>query len=133
MNQGHLRFGKYSLIGFSTFAFDLVLLYVFIDVLKWPQVFSVGFAFLIAVSINYALSRQYVFKGTLRSVKTGYINFLIIAGTGLLFVTLGMYVLSEMLAVHYLLARVLVALFTGFWNYLMNLYVNFKVAGKHVD
>ncbi|MBP6881491.1 MAG: GtrA family protein [Candidatus Pacebacteria bacterium] len=125
------RFIKYSSIGISTFLLDLCLLWIFIEVLEINYLIAAGVAFLIAVSINYVLSRRYVFRDTLRSVGAGYLNFLIIAGFGLLLVVGGMYVLVEFLALTAFLARVVIAAVTGLWNYLMNLYVNFKVAGNH--
>jgi putative flippase GtrA len=125
------RFLKYSMIGGSTFAFDLVLLYVFTDLMHINYVLASGIAFLIAVSINYYCSRKLVFKGTKRDLRTGYLYFLIIAGTGLFFVMSAMFVLVDVLNLHYLLSRVCIAGVTGFWNYLTNLYFNFKMAGKH--
>lgn len=131
MSLGLLRFLKYFTVGLSTFSLDLLLLFILVEVFLVHQVLASAVAFFVAVSINYVLSRQYVFKTTLRGVKVGYLNFIIIAFVGLLIVTGGMYVLTILLSVHFLIARVLVAGVTGFWNYLMNLYVNFKVAGKH--
>lgn len=131
MSLGFFRFLKYSVVGFSTFALDLLLLYILVEMLLVQQVLASGIAFSVAVSINYVLSRRYVFKSTLRSVKVGYLNFIIIALVGLLIVTSGMYVMTILSNVHFLIARVIVAAVTGFWNYLMNLYVNFRVAGKH--
>ncbi|GAB6140771.1 hypothetical protein JCM14076_15000 [Methylosoma difficile] len=125
------RFFKYAMVGGSTFLFDLLLLYLFTGVFNADPVWSAGIAFLIAVSINYFISRKYVFKGTLRSLHAGYGGFLLIAGCGLAIVTGGMYLMVNVLAWNYLLSRVLIAFVTGTWNYLLNLYVNFKVAGKH--
>lgn len=122
------RFLKYSAIGFGTFLGDLVLLYVFTDWLQIHYLLAAGTAFLIAVSVNYVLSRRIVFKGTKRGQTAGYLYFLIIAGIGLMFVTGGMFILVEWLGVYYVFARVLVAGVTGLWNYLMNLFFNFKVA-----
>lgn len=125
------RLGKYSLVGGATFAFDLLLLFVLVDGFAVPPVVAAAAAFLLAVSINYVISRRWVFPGTLRSVHEGYAGFVLIALAGLLIVLGGMYLLTVYFSVNYLLARVTVAAITGFWNYLMNLYVNFKVAGKH--
>ena len=130
-NKAIQRFLKYALCGGSTFLFDLLLLTLFMSVFHWSPAFSAGLGFLIAVSINYNLSRRFVFKGTLRSIHAGYIGFLMIAGSGLLIITTGMYYLVDVLGWNYLLSRVLIAFFTGIWNYLLNLYVNFRVAGKH--
>lgn len=129
--QALKRFAKYSVIGGGTFLLDLSLLYVFTDFWGINYIVGAGLAFLIAVSINYTLSRTFVFKGTKRGMKAGYINFLFIVGVGLLAVMGGMYVLVTLLGLGYLVSRVVVAVVTGFWNYLINLFVNFKVVGKH--
>ncbi|MBP6924211.1 MAG: GtrA family protein [Candidatus Pacebacteria bacterium] len=126
-----IRFIHYSFIGAGTFAFDLLLLYIFTDVLSINYLVSVGIAFLIAVSLNYQLSRRFVFKGTTRKQAVGYLYFIIIALLGLLFVTGSMYVLVEMFGLFYLLARIIIAGLTGVWNYLINLFFNFKVAGVY--
>lgn len=125
------RFFKYAVVGISTFFLDLCLLWLFLEVFHMSYVLAAGVAFVIAVSINYVLSRRYVFCGTLRSVGVGYSNFLLIASFGLLLVMGGMYVLVEYVAFSIIWARVVLAAVTGLWNYLMNLYVNFKVVGKH--
>lgn len=125
-----LRFLKYSTVGFGTFLFDLALLYVLTDVFHIHYLYAAGFAFLVAVSINFLLSRRFVFRGSARSAQVSYLNFILIASIGLAMVVGGMYVLVSVFSVSYVLARVFVAGLTGIWNYLMNLYVNFKVAGK---
>lgn len=125
------RFLKYSSIGISTFLLDLLLLGFLIEFLKVNYLLASGTSFLIAVSVNYVLSVRYVFRGSQRNAGSGYVNFLLIAGAGALLVVGGMYVLVEWFAMTYLTARIVVATLTGLWNYLMNLYVNFKVAGSH--
>lgn len=131
MTPGIKRFIKYSSVGLSTFLFDLLLLYIFTDILLINSIVAAGLAFLIAVSVNYWLSRKYVFPGTLRGVKEGFGNFILIVLVGLAVVMGGMYVLVSALHFNYLSARIFTAALTGLWNYLMNLYVNFKVVGKH--
>ena len=131
MKQGAVRFLKYASVGVSTFLFDLLLLYVLTDYLKIHYAVATPVAYGIAVSINYFISRRFVFKGTLRSVHTGYGVFLAIAGTGMGAVTGLMVVFVEVLQMQPLPSRVIIAGFVGVWNYIMNLYVNFKVAGKH--
>ncbi len=131
MSPALIRFTKYGIVGSATFALDLCLLYILVDWFGLSYVLAAAVSFLFAVSINYVISRRFVFKQTLREVGEGYVHFILIALTGLLIVTGGMYLLVETFSVGYLMARLLVAVVTGFWNYLMNLYVNFKVAGKH--
>ncbi len=131
MSPAFTRFFKYSVVGVTTFVFDLLLLFLLVDILQINQVLAAGTAFIIAISINYYVSRHFVFKHSNRPIRSGYVNFISIAFGGLILVTGGMYIMSNLLGWHYLLARTLVAAITGVWNYLMNLYVNFKVVGKH--
>lgn len=128
-----MRFSKYVLVGGSTFLLDLLLLFVLTDQLHWNPVQAAALAFVIAVSVNYLLSRRFVFKGTLRGLGAGYAGFLLIAAGGVAIVTVGMHLLVEDLGVDYLVSRILIATVTGAWNYLLNLYVNFQVAGVHGD
>lgn len=125
------RFLRYSTVGAGTFLMDLLLLYVLTDIFSIHYLYSAGIAFLIAVSLNYTLSRRYVFKGSTRSTKTSYLNFILIALVGLLMVVGGMYMLVSIFSVSYVVSRICIAGLTGIWNYLMNLYVNFKVVGKY--
>ncbi len=128
MNKSFQRFLKYCLVGGSTFAFDLFLLFLLVDHFEINSTFSAGISFVIAVSVNYFLSRKFVFQGTLRSIKSGYFIFLGIALFGMLAIIIFMFIFVEILHWHYLVSRIIIASLVGSWNYLMNLYVNFKVA-----
>ncbi len=124
------RFLRYSVIGFSTFLFDLFLLYLFTEFGRMNPVVAAGVAFLIAVTLNYFLSRHYVFPETERGVTSGYYWFIIIALVGMVAVTGLMFVFVQILQWHYLLSRIGIAAIVGIWNYGMNLFLNFKVAGQ---
>ena len=130
MKKGLKRFMKYGMIGFSTFAFDLLLLYIFIDFFSWNYIIATGTAFITAVSINYFFSRRFVFGGTLRSIHKGYFAFMSIACVGVLVAMSGMAILVGIFHFEFLISRIIIAGIVGVWNYLMNLYVNFKVVGK---
>jgi putative flippase GtrA len=131
MNPSHKRFLRYATVGGSTFAFDLVLLWIMTEFLSIPYLVSTALAFMVAVSINYFVSRKYVFKGTSRRIHHGYVYFILIAVGGALAVTGAVALLVTTLAMHYLVARVLVACVVGIGNYLFNLHFNFKVVGHH--
>ncbi len=131
MSPALRRFLKYSFVGVSTFLFDLLCLFLLIDVFDVNYIVATGLAFLVAVSINYYISRKYVFKGTTRPFKVGYVFFIASSLLSLFIIMSCMYVMVEILAFNYLISRISVAGITGFGNYLLNLMVNFKVAGKH--
>ena len=126
-----IRFARYSVVGVSTLAFDLLLLAGLTELLHVPYYIGTPLAFLVAVSINYALSRKFVFKGTERPVHHAYLYFIVIAAAGAAAITGAVYVLVTYLGVYYLIARIGVAGVVGLVNYLSNLHLNFRVAGKH--
>lgn len=125
------RFLKYALVGGSTFAFDLLLIWIMTEFLTVPYWASTALGFVIAVSLNYLVSRRFVFKGTSRRMHHGYLYFISFALGGAVLITGAVALLVSLLSLHYLVARILVACVVGMGNYLFNLHFNFKVAGHH--
>lgn len=127
------RLGRYALVGVSTFGVDLSLLWILIDVLALQYLVATAVAFLIAVSLNYFVSRAWVFRHTERALGRGYVYFLQFALIGALVTTLLMWLLTSQTELHYALARILIAGVVGVGNYVANLYFNFKVAGRELE
>jgi putative flippase GtrA len=94
-------------------------------------IIATGLAFLIAVTLNYLLSRKFVFNKTETLYLKGYIQFILVASIGVTLTIAGMYALVTLIGVYYLLARCLISSLVGIGNYLFNLYCNFKVVGEH--
>jgi len=128
--NGVARFFKYAGVGGSTFAFDLLILWLMTEFMGIPYYISTPLAFMIAVSLNYFASRLLVFKGTERLVHHGYVYFITVAIGGAFLITVSVAFLIETLLLHYLVARVLVACAVGILNYLFNLHINFRVVGQ---
>jgi putative flippase GtrA len=127
------RFLRYAAVGVSTLLFDLALLWIFVEWLSINYLFATGFAFFIAVSVNYAISRVWVFRGSERGIGGGYVYFVQIAIVGAVATTFGTWLVVSLTGWHFLIGRVIVANIIGIWNYLMNLFLNFRVAGKPLD
>ena len=130
-SNGLRRFLRYASIGISTFLFDLLLIYIATDLFGVPYYISTPVCFWIALTLNYALARKFVFKGTERRVHHGYGYYIIGGVAGAFAITTSVTFLVEVVGIHYLIARTLVSGTLGFCGYLFNLYVNFKVVGKH--
>lgn len=129
---GLQRLGRYGLVGVSTFFFDMILLVSAVS-LGAPYYLAVGGAFLIAVTVNYAISRDFVFKGTERGWHGGLFYFLVLSVSGVILTTSLVVFLVEAYGVHYLIARTIVGALVGFVFYWVNLRFNFRVAGRHFD
>lgn len=125
------RFSRYSAVGVSTFLLDLAMLYAATSVCGIPYLVTTPVSFLIAVSLNYMLSRKIAFPETERSWHVGYAYFMIVAVIGAVATTGMVAVLVAYAGLFYLTARIIAATLVGFGNYLFNLHVNFDVAGRH--
>lgn len=125
------RFFKYSAVGFSTFILDLVLLYILTSFLSINYLIGTAIAFIIAVSLNYVLSRKYVFRKTTEKINISYLRFVSIAIFGLLIIVSSMFISVEIYNNNYIVSRVIIACVVGFLNYLFNLHLNFKVVNNH--
>lgn len=131
MHPALKRFLRYLTVGVSTLTLDLLFLAFMTELLGVTYLVAVPIAFLTTATLNYALSRKHVFKGTTRGVHHGYAYFITLASLGATVTTLGTAFFVEYVGFYYLFARVFVAGFVGTANYLINLHYNFKVAGHH--
>ena len=120
------RFGGYSAVAGTTFLLDLFLLNLLTQN-GFSEYVSVVTAFLIAVSVNYYFSYTFVFTGTSRSLKQGYVFFLGIAVFGLLVIGPLTVFINNQFEVGIVMARILVAGFSGTTNFLLNNFFNFKM------
>ncbi len=64
-------------------------------------------------------------------MRAGYLRFIIAAGVGAAVTTLLVFLFTTKLGLYYLFARLITSGLVGMGNYFFNLYINFKVAGKH--
>lgn len=129
--RGIKRFARYASVGVSTFLLDLAMIYAAVTYLQAPYAPTVFISFLIAVSCNYALSRTHVFHGTERKWHHGYAGFMGVALIAASVTTALAAALVSIFGMQFLVARSIIAGLVGMGNYLFNLYVNFKVAGRH--
>ncbi len=125
------RFLRYACVGGSTFAFDLLVLYLVTTYAGVTYYLATPGAFLVAVSCNYFISRRFVFRGTKRGHAPGYVYFIGMALIGAGVTTLGVTFMVTYTGLYFLYARILVALVVGTANYFGNLVLNFKVVGLH--
>lgn len=122
---------RYWSVGISTFGLDLGMLYVATSFLGVSYLFATPVSFLIAVSINYTISRKVAFSETERPWRAGYAYFIGFAIAGAVATTAIVAFLVTYAGLFFLVARVIASFFVGIGNYLFNLYINFKVAGVH--
>lgn len=120
-------FGKNSLAGAVAFAFDMALLWALVERGGWAYLPAAAFAFLVAITIHYALARRFVFQDSTRGIASGYLFFVANAAVGLLVTLVAFAVLVELFELNYLVARLISSLKAGIVVFLLNAVFNFRV------
>jgi putative flippase GtrA len=121
------RLFRSSVSGGLAFAFDILLLYVFVEFLHIYYLISAGGAFVIAHSSNYVVQRMWGFRGTKANLFGGYLCFALFGSLGII-LTVGLLAVAvEIFSLNYLLGRVLVSLIVGLLLFILNYIFTFKM------
>jgi putative flippase GtrA len=118
--------GRNTVVSTTAFLLGLGLLWVLVEQVHMNKLLAAGITFLLANTLQYALARTWIFKGTERGVLPGYGFFLFNAALGLA-ITVGLFAaFIEYTGVHNLAARVHVSVVAGLVMFLMNAVLNFR-------
>lgn len=117
--------GRNTVVSCLAFAFDLVLLWALVQ-FGWGKLVAAALGFVAANTFHYALGRSWIFRGTDRGMKAGYLFFLINAVIGLGITMLLYAAFLRFTLINYLVARVLVSVFAGLAVFALNAVLNFR-------
>ncbi|MFC0203583.1 GtrA family protein [Novosphingobium soli] len=123
--HGAVLFVRNAVSSCFCFAVDMALIWLMVSQLGIDKFVAVTLGFLAANSLNYVLARSWVFRESDRGIFTGYFYYLVNALVGLAVILGGFALLTGPLDTHYLLARVLVSLFSGTLVFILNATLNF--------
>lgn len=127
LKQLFFEFARYIIIGGLAFLVDSGILMLFNELLL-PELYgyrlyvSTALGFMAGLAFNYIFSILFVFKSARtsnagRSAKA-FALFAVIGIVGLILTELGMYAGAELLKLHYILVKIVVAGIVLIWNYL---------------
>jgi len=125
------RFIAFNGIGICAFIIDIVLLTLLTEYFKVYYLTSAALAFIIATTFHYLVVRRIAFKSTSRPLAQGYAYFIIIAIINLILTILILKFSVEIIGLHYLIARPLVSVFIGLWNFIISTKLTFKTPLYH--
>ena len=115
-----------TVVSTFTFIVGLGVLWVLVNRASMNPVIAAGIGFVIANTLHYALGRSWIFRDSVRGLRSGYALFLVNAGVGL-GLTMGLYAaMLHFTHSGYLFARVIVSLVAGLVVFLLNAVLNFQ-------
>lgn len=121
---------KYAIIGVLGTAIDVGSLYVFVDIFKLPLLVSATGSFMLAVVNNFILNKIWTFQNTSKNYRKLFIKFFIVSIIGLGLTLICLQVLTNILHIWYILAKLITSVIVLTWNFLGNKMWTFRESEK---
>jgi putative flippase GtrA len=123
---------KWILSGGVAFVVDFSTLLLLVEIFNIYYLYATCIAFLLSATTNFLISRYLIFNATTNTVANSYVKFISISLLGLTVIASLMYILVDLVGLHYLLSRLLIASTVGVSSfYIHKLFTfNFKFGEK---
>jgi len=130
-NSAGREFVKYSLVGFSGFLLNLVVLYILTEFVGVYYLLSAIVAGICMGTYNFSLDKVWIFKEKLGTrFLDEYMHFALIGGTGIL-IGLGiLYLLTNVAGLYYVFAQAITLGGMGFFTFTFNEIYTFRSRRK---
>ena len=118
---------RYSFVGAVAFCFDFGTLFALTHFLRIHYLVSAIIAFVVGLSVNYALSIKWVFSR--RSVSDKRMEFLLFSFIGLAGLGLNelfIWIFTETFRFHYLASKIVSTIFVYLWNFFARKFALFR-------
>lgn len=117
-NHTLVQLFRYLIVGGVAFAADFGALFALAHFGHINYLWAAAFAFLVGIAVNYVMSRSWVFsKRTFSNTTLEVVVFCVIGLIGLGLNQVGMYVLTGMFGIHYLITKMINAGVVLAWNF----------------
>lgn len=123
--QPFRQFVKYGVVGTSSVVIDMVIIFVFTEFFGLWYMFSAVISQTVAVIFNFLMNRNWSFRSN-GVVHRQAVRYFILLGFNYLYQLIALWLLVETLHLHYLLAKIFIAMLMVTWNFLMFKYVVYK-------
>ncbi|AWI78360.1 polysaccharide biosynthesis protein GtrA [Parazoarcus communis] len=120
-----IRFVRFAAVGLVGTAAHYALLLVLVEMGGAPPISGSVAGFLLGAMVNYAINHRFVFRSG-RAHAEALPRFMTVAGVGLCWNALLMYLLTNLMGLHYLLAQVLTTGLLLVWHYVGNAVWTFR-------
>lgn len=122
---------RYTFVGGIAFLIDFGLLYILTEYGHFHYLLSAGISFMAGLTVNYLLSKKWVFhKSKIKHRSVEFILFGIIGLIGLGFNTLFLWIFTDIFAIYYMASKILTAILVYLWNFFARKYLLFTPREK---
>lgn len=118
MGNLYKQFFKFGIVGIIAFLIDYSLLYVFTEYFNIYYFYSAILSFIIAVIFNYYASIKWVFNINKNQNKNLIFMFVFLSVVGLIINQVLMYLLVEIIIIHYMISKIIATIVVMIWNFI---------------
>jgi putative flippase GtrA len=122
--------GRNTVVSCGVFLVGLAVLWVLVDMFGVQQLVAVAISFLVANSLHYAIGRLWIYPDSDQGLARGFFYFLVNAGIGLVLTVAFFALLTDLVGMHFLIARAVASLFAGLAAFLLNALLNFRSVAR---
>ena len=121
-----LQLFRYAFVGGVAAVFDFGTLYIFDEFGKVDHLVATAIAFLVGVTVNYFVSKKFVFTQKKASPVAEFIEYAIIGVIGLGLTELIVYLCTDLLGFYVMLSKVVATVLVFFWNFLARRFILYR-------
>jgi len=126
-NNWLIQLFRYCFVGGFAFIVDYGLLYILTEYAGFHYLISATISFIAGLIVNYLLSTWWIFRNSkLKNKAAEFTVFALIGVIGLLLNNLLLYVFTDLLHVHYMISKLIVAALVMIWNFFGRKLILFK-------
>jgi putative flippase GtrA len=126
-NKTSMQLLRYAFVGGLAFLVDFGTLFILTEYVHVHYLVSAAIAFIFGLTVNYILSVKWVFN--IRTVGNRWLEFLLFALIGLVGLGLNelfLWIITEILAIYYLISKIITTIIVYFWNFFDRKYLLFN-------
>ena len=116
-------------VGAVATAIHYLILIVLTEFAATNAVLASGVGYVLSSAVNYFLNYRITFRSSERHFEAS-IKFGLVAGSGLVFNLLIMFVLNQSIGIHYVLAQIVATSVVLIWNFFVNRYWTYRAPSK---
>jgi len=125
------KFVKYFIIGGIAAIVNLIIFFIFAEVMRYNYFVIGALAFIVATFVNYILSIKYVFKSGIRFSKHKELFWIyVVSIIGLIVNEIILYLFISLLHIEIMISQIIAIGAVFFWNYIARNSFVFRSNGK---
>ena len=117
----------YTFIGGISGLLDLFFLFILVDLIQIWYLAAAAVSFILVSIFAFYFHKNFTFRHKGKNNKLRYLIFLAVAGSGLIWSLILLFILVDVLGLWYLSAAVIVKFIVLAWNFSVNKFITFRI------